>query len=49
MKITPVENKLFGATVTDVSFSDLGDADFKTLKAAFLEYGLLVFSGIFSF
>lgn len=43
MKITPVENKEFGAVVTDVTLGNLGDHEFATIEAAFLEYGFLVF------
>ena len=47
MKITPVENKSFGAVVTGVNFSALSDADFDAIKAAFLGYGFLVFPELF--
>ncbi len=43
MKITAVENKTFGAVVTDVSLAALGDEDFAAIEAAYLEYGFLVF------
>ena len=43
MKITPVENKVFGAVVTDVALGSLSDDDFAKIEAAFLEYGFLVF------
>lgn len=43
MKITPVENKVFGAVVTDLALGNLGDHEFATIEAAFLEYGFLVF------
>jgi alpha-ketoglutarate-dependent taurine dioxygenase len=45
MKITPVENKVFGAVVTDVTLAELTDDEFARIKAAFLEYGFLVFPG----
>ncbi len=41
--ITPIRNKVFGAVATGVALRDLDDADFATLQAAFLKYGLLVF------
>ena len=41
--ITPIPNKVFGATVTGVALRDISDADFATLKAAFLKHGFLVF------
>ena len=47
MKITPVENKSFGAVVEDVSFASLGGNEFDAIKAAFLEYGFLVFPELF--
>jgi alpha-ketoglutarate-dependent taurine dioxygenase len=43
MKITPVENKVFGAVVTDVNLGKLGDGEFAAIEAAYLEYGFLVF------
>jgi alpha-ketoglutarate-dependent taurine dioxygenase len=47
MKITPVENKSFGAVVSGVKLSGLSDNEFDTLKAAFLDYGFLVFPELF--
>ncbi len=47
MKITPVENKIFGAVVTDVALAKLADHEFPRIKAAFLEYGFLVFPAQF--
>jgi alpha-ketoglutarate-dependent taurine dioxygenase len=47
MKITPVENKVFGAIVTDVSLGNLIEREFATIKAAFLEYGFLIFPELF--
>ena len=47
MNITPIPDKVFGATVTDVALGKLTDADFGTLKAAFLDYGFLLFPGQF--
>lgn len=35
----------FGARVADIDLADLSDADWKTVKAAFLEFGALVFPG----
>ena len=43
MNITPIENKVFGAVVTDVSLAKLTDDEFSRIKAGFLEYGFLVF------
>ncbi len=45
--ITPIPNKAFGATVTNVALRDIGDIEFATLKAAFLKHGFLVFPGQF--
>ena len=47
MNITPVEDKVFGATVTDVALGNLTDTEFADIKAAFLEYGFLSFPGQF--
>jgi alpha-ketoglutarate-dependent taurine dioxygenase len=47
MQITPVEDKSFGAIVTGVKLSALGDDQFAAIKSAFLEYGFLVFPGLF--
>lgn len=47
MNITPVRDKDFGAVVTDVALATLGDDAFAELKAAFLEYGFLLFPGQF--
>jgi alpha-ketoglutarate-dependent taurine dioxygenase len=41
--VTPIEAKTFGAVVTGVKLRKLTDADFADIKAAFLEYGFLVF------
>ena len=43
MHITPVEDKVFGATVTDIALDDLTDTEFAGIKAAFLDYGFLFF------
>ena len=43
MKITPIENRVFGATVTGVALGDLTDAEFAAIEAAFLDYGFLAF------
>ncbi len=45
MTITPIEGKVFGATVTDVDLRDLDDGGFAAIKAAFLEHGFLLFPG----
>ena len=47
MNITPVEDKVFGATVTDVALGNLTDTEFADIKAAFLDYGFLSFPGQF--
>ena len=47
MNITPIPDKVFGATVTDVALGQLTDADFGTIKAAFLDRGFLLFPGQF--
>ena len=47
MKIAPIADKVFGATVTDVALGQLDDADFATVHAAFLEHGFLLFPGQF--
>ncbi len=47
MQITPVENKTFGAVVTDVKLGGLSDSEFAAIEAAFLEYGFLVFPELF--
>ena len=44
MKITPVENKSFGAIVTGANIGALCDADFAAIEAALLDRGFLVFS-----
>jgi alpha-ketoglutarate-dependent taurine dioxygenase len=43
MKITPVENKVFGAVVAGISLAELTDDEFAQIKSAFLEYGFLIF------
>ncbi len=47
MLVTPIEGKVFGATVTGVSLADLSDQEFERIHAAFLEHGFLVFPGQF--
>ena len=47
MQVAPIPDKVFGATVTDLSLAGLTDADFATLHAAFLRYGFLLFPGQF--
>jgi len=41
--VTPIEAKTFGAVVTGVKLPELTEVDFASIKAAFLEYGFLVF------
>ena len=47
MTITPIPDKVFGATATGVSLRDIDDAQFAALHAAFLKYGFLIFPGQF--
>ena len=47
MNIEPVEDKVFGAVVTNVSLGSVTDEQFAILKAAFLEFGFLFFPGQF--
>ncbi len=41
--ITPIPQKTFGATVTDVKLNALDDESFAEIKAALLEFGFLIF------
>lgn len=43
MEVTPIPDKVFGATVTGVSLGRLHDADFAKVHAAFLDHGFLLF------
>ncbi|MGI9611412.1 MAG: TauD/TfdA dioxygenase family protein [Acidimicrobiales bacterium] len=43
--ITPIEGKVFGATVTDVDLRDLDGGEFAIIRDAFLEHGFLLFPG----
>ncbi|MDH4144650.1 MAG: TauD/TfdA family dioxygenase [Acidimicrobiia bacterium] len=43
--ITPIAGKVFGATVTGVDLRNLDDAEFDTIRRAFLDRGFLVFPG----
>lgn len=47
MNITPIENKVFGAVVAGVSLGRVTAEEFGAIKAAFLEYGFLLFPGQF--
>ena len=47
MNIKPIEDKVFGATVTGVALGNLTDTEFASLEAAFLDYGFLYFPGQF--
>ena len=47
MHITPIPEKVFGATVTGVSLASLTDAEFAAIHAAFLDHGFLLFPGQF--
>ena len=41
--VSPIKDKTFGALVTDVKLADIDNDEFAQIKAAFLEYGFLVF------
>lgn len=43
ISLTPIDNKVFGAVVSNVKLSSLTDEEFAEIHAAFLEYGFLVF------
>ncbi|MEJ2130109.1 MAG: TauD/TfdA family dioxygenase [Gammaproteobacteria bacterium] len=45
--MTPVKEKVFGAIVTDIHLGNLSASELEILKAAFLEYGFLVFPNQF--
>lgn len=45
--VTPIENKVFGAIVSNVSLRNLRDHEFSQIKTAFLKYGFLLFPGQF--
>ena len=45
MNISPIENKVFGATVTGVALGSLSDDQFAAIKSAFLKFGFLLFPG----
>ena len=45
MKIIPIEGKCFGARVENVNVRSLEDAELESIKAAFLQFGFLVFPG----
>jgi alpha-ketoglutarate-dependent taurine dioxygenase len=45
--VNPLENKVFGAIVTDVNLRELSANDFDGIEAALLKYGFLVFPGQF--
>ena len=47
MNITPMEDKVFGAVVTNVRLADLSSDEFTAIKSAYLEYGFLLFPGQF--
>ena len=47
ISIVPIENKVFGAVVTNVDLGKLTDAEFMRIKTAFLEYGFLLFPAQF--
>lgn len=43
MDITPVADKVFGATITGIKIPELSDNEFAAIHAALLEFGFLVF------
>ena len=43
MKIIPIEGKCFGARIENVDVRPLEDAELESIKAAFLQFGFLVF------
>jgi len=45
LTITPIEGKVFGATVEGVDLRQIDDNQFATIKAAFLDRGFLLFPG----
>ena len=45
MKIIPIEGKCFGARVENVNVRSLEDTELESIKAAFLQFGFLVFPG----
>ena len=45
IRVSPIEGKTFGAVVTGVRLAGIGDDEFARIRAAFLEYGFLVFPG----
>ncbi|MDG2277850.1 MAG: TauD/TfdA family dioxygenase [Pseudomonadales bacterium] len=45
IQITPISGKTFGAVVQGIKISQLSEASFAPIKAAFLKYGFLVFPG----
>ncbi|MEM7080276.1 MAG: TauD/TfdA family dioxygenase [Pseudomonadota bacterium] len=47
MHITPIADKVFGATITGVDLKTLDSASFSQLHQAFLQYGFLLFPGQF--
>ena len=47
IQITPIANKVFGATVTGIKLAEISDRQFAQIHAAFLQYGFLIFPGQF--
>ena len=45
MKIIPIKGKCFGARIENVNVRSLEDAELESIKAAFLQFGFLVFPG----
>ena len=45
MTISPMDDKVFGATVTGVDLRQLSDDEFAIIRSAFLRHGFLVFPG----
>ena len=40
MQVFPIENKTFGAVITGIKLTEIGETDFAQIKEKFLKYGL---------
>jgi len=47
LTVTPMNDEGFGATITGVRLGNLSDSEFTAIRAAFLDYGFLLFPGQF--
>ena len=45
MKVIPIQGKCFGARVENVNVRSLDELELESIKAAFLNFGFLVFPG----